>query len=76
MKSKPRTKIFKNQDKDPNIDLIMKLLSVLAAGALAVPQRLLAPGLRNRDERGNLKTFVSDDGYGLTTSYDFEANRN
>ena len=54
----------------------MKLLSVLAAGAIAVPQRLLAPGLRDRDQNGNLKKFVSDEGYGLGSGYDFEANRN
>ena len=54
----------------------MKLFAVLAAGAMAVPQRLLAPGLRDRDQNGNLKKFVTDEGYGLESGYDFEANRN
>jgi hypothetical protein len=53
----------------------MKLFSLFAS-ALAIPQRLLAPGLRDKDHKGNAKHFVTDDGYGLETSYDFEANKN
>merc|ERR1739848_960577 len=54
----------------------MKLFALFATSTLAIPQRLLAPGLRDKDHKGNAKHFVTDDGYGLETSYDFEANKN
>jgi hypothetical protein len=53
----------------------MKLFSLFAS-ALAIPQRLLAPGLRDKDASGAPKRFVTDDGYGLETSYDWSANKN
>merc|ERR1712109_206319 len=54
----------------------MKLFALFATSTLAIPQRLLAPGLRDKDHKGNRKHFVTDDGYGMETSYDFEANAN
>lgn len=54
----------------------MKLFALFATSTLAIPQRLLAPGLRDKDHKGKTKHFITDDGYGLETSYDFEANSN
>lgn len=55
----------------------MKLFSLLTVGSMAIPQRYLSPGLRERDSvTGDFKRFVTDDGYSATTNYDFEANKN
>jgi len=53
----------------------MKLFACIAA-VCAVPQRHLAPGLRDVEADGRPKWFVEDDGYPAQTSYDFEANKN
>merc|ERR1711935_897489 len=62
------TKLF-NQIKN------MKLFACIAA-VCAVPQRHLAPGLRDVEADGKPKWFVEDAGYPAQTSYDFEANAN
>jgi len=53
----------------------MKLFACIAA-VCAVPQRHLAPGLRDVEADGKPKWFVEDAGYPAQTSYDFEANKN
>lgn len=53
----------------------MKLFACISA-VCAVPQRHLAPGLRDVEANGKPKWFVEDAGYPAQTSYDFEANAN
>jgi hypothetical protein len=54
----------------------MKIFALLSGAAVAVPQRHLAPGLRNREKDGRPARFHTDDGYTGPTAYDFEANKN
>jgi len=54
----------------------MKLSIALVACVTAVPQRHLAPGMRDRESDGSPKFFLEDMGYPEQTRYDFEANRN
>lgn len=53
----------------------MKIFACLAVVS-AVPQRHLAPGLRDVEADGRPKWFIEDEGYPAQTSYDFEANKN
>ena len=53
----------------------MKLFAIVAC-VTAVPQRHLAPGMRDRESDGSPKFFLEDMGYPAQTRYDFEANRN
>ena len=54
----------------------MKIFALLAGAAVAVPQRHLAPGLRNREKDGKPARYHTDDGYTGPTAYDFEGNKN